>query len=74
MGPTPDIEFLELMVYESTDAVQQALLTEELDITCCIGPLAAKQVQNFKFYHSNVVDVRHSDVLQVALVDGCEYK
>jgi ABC-type oligopeptide transport system substrate-binding subunit len=29
-----------------------------------IGPLTPLQAQDLKFYHSDKVDVRHSDVLQ----------
>ena len=33
-----------------------------------IGPLPPKQVQDLKYYHSDKVDVRHSEVMQNALV------
>lgn len=33
-----------------------------------IGPLNAKQVQDLKFHHSDMFDVRHSDVIQHALL------
>lgn len=67
-GVKPDIDFAELQVFKDTSAVEAALLSEELDMALGIGPLAAKQVQKLKFYHSDVVDVRHSDVLQHSLM------
>jgi ABC-type transport system substrate-binding protein len=67
-GATPEIEFLHLKYYETTDAVMSDLLSGDLDMALGIGPLTAKQVQTLKFYHSDTVDVRHSDVMQHALV------
>ena len=32
------------------------------------GPLTPKQIQDIKFYNSDVVDVRHSDVMQNSLM------
>lgn len=64
----PDIEFLHLKYYENTDDVEADLLSGELDMALGIGPLSAKQVQDLKFSHSDIVDVRHSDVLQHALM------
>lgn len=67
-GGVPDIEFLHLKYYETTDDVEAALLSGDLDMALGIGPLTPKQVQDLKFYNSNVVDVRHSDVMQHALM------
>lgn len=67
-GTVPDIEYMELQYFESTEAVEQALLNGSLDMALGVGPLTAQQVQDLKFYHSNVVDVRHSDVLQTAFL------
>lgn len=67
-GVVPGIEFLELKHYESTEAVETDLLTGKLDMALGVGPLTNKQVQDLKFYHSDVLDVRHSDVLQHALL------
>jgi ABC-type transport system substrate-binding protein len=67
-GAIPEIEFLHLKYYETTDAVMSDLLSGDLDMALGIGPLTAKQVQTLKFYHSDTVDVRHSDVMQHALV------
>ena len=67
-GNTPAIQFLHLKKYKNTDEVMSALLSGNLDMALGIGPLTAKQVQKLKFYHSDVVDVRHSDVMQHALM------
>lgn len=67
-GQVPDIEFLHLKTYESTDAVKSDLLSQKLDMALGIGPLNPKDVQEMKFYNSSVVDVRHSDVMQNALM------
>lgn len=67
-GSVPEIEFLHLKFYETTDDVVSDLLSGDLDMALGIGPLTAKQIQNLKFYHSDKVDVRHSDVMQHALV------
>jgi nickel transport system substrate-binding protein len=67
-GPVPDIEFMHLQYYENTEDVEKDLLSGDLDMALGIGPLQAKQVQNLKFYHSDKVDVRHSDVLQHSLL------
>lgn len=67
-GAKPEIEFLHIKHYESTDDVMTDLLSGDLDMALGIGPLTAAQVQELKFYHSDVVDVRHSDVMQHALL------
>ena len=64
----PEIEFLHLKYYANTDDVKADLIDNKLDMALGIGPLTAKQVQDLKFSHSSVVDVRHSDVLQHALM------
>lgn len=63
-GAEPGIEELHVVYYEDTDAVEKALMDESLDMALGIGPLTALQVQNLKFYHSDKVDVRHSDIQQ----------
>lgn len=67
-GIVPDIDFVTLKNFANPQAVEDALLAGDLDMALGIGPLSAKQVQNLKFFHSNVVDVRHSDVLQHSLM------
>ena len=67
-GIVPDIEFIELKTFADTQDVETALLAGDLDMALGIGPLSAKQIQNLKFFHSDVVDVRHSDVLQHSLM------
>ena len=67
-GKIPDIEFLHLKTYESTDAVKSDLLSQKLDMALGIGPLTPLQIQEMKFYNSSVVDVRHSDVMQNSLM------
>lgn len=63
-GQTPGIEYLTAIQYGTTDEVEAALMSGELDMAMGIGPLDPKQVQDLKFYHSNQFDVRHSDVIQ----------
>ena len=48
-GGVPDIEFLHLKYYETTDDVEAALLSGDLDMALGIGPLTPKQVQDLKF-------------------------
>lgn len=67
-GPKPGIETLTAVQYSSTQEVETALMSGDLDMALGIGPLTAKQVQNLKFFHSDKFDVRHSDVIQHALV------
>lgn len=67
-GVKPDIEELELQNFKTTDDVEKALLSGDLDMALGLGPLTPMQVQNLKFYESDKVDVRHSDVLQHALL------
>ena len=59
---------MHLKYYKDQEAVNNDLLSGDLDMALGIGPLTAKQIQNLKFYHSDVVDVQHSDVLQHALM------
>lgn len=56
------------MRYDDSEAVEAALKSGDLDMALGIGPLTAKQVQDIKFYHSDQFDVRHSDVIQHALL------
>eukprot|EP00959_Pyramimonas_sp_CCMP1952_P195132 4080299-Pyramimonas_sp.AAC.3 len=63
-GAIPQIEHLHLKHYASTEDVERDLLSGALDMALGIGPLTAKQVQNLKFYHSDKLDVRHSEVMQ----------
>lgn len=67
-GQKAGIETLHVVRYEDTAAVEAALMSGELDMALGIGPLTAKQVQQLKFSHSNQFDVRHSDVIQHALL------
>ena len=67
-GPKPEIENVLVEYYETQEDVETALLSGELDMALGIGPLAAKQVQDLKFNHSDQVDVLHSDVLQHAIL------
>jgi ABC-type transport system substrate-binding protein len=67
-GPKSDITVLRVVNYETTDDVEAALLSDELDMALGLGPLTAQQVFKFKSEHSDRFDVRHTDVLQHALV------
>jgi nickel transport system substrate-binding protein len=67
-GTVPDIDYVHLKYYETTEDVEADLLAGDLDMALGIGPLTAKQVQNLKFYHSDKLNVRHSDVLQHSLL------
>ena len=67
-GTVPDIEFLHLKYYADTAAVKTDLISGKLDMALGIGPLSPAEVQDLKFYHSDKVDVRHSDVMQHALM------
>ena len=67
-GQVPGIETLTAVQYSDTDAVEAALKSGELDMALGIGPLTAKQVQDLKFFHSDEFDVRHSKVIQHALL------
>ena len=64
----PDIEFLHIKYFKTTEEVEKGLLDGTLDMALGIGPLTPTQVQKLKFYHSNKVDVRHSDVMQHSLL------
>jgi ABC-type transport system substrate-binding protein len=67
-GTVPAIEFLKVMRFTDTDQVEAALRDGTLDMALGSGPLTAKQVQDIKVFDSDKFDVRHSDVLQHALV------
>ncbi len=67
-GQKPDIDFLTAVQYVTTEEIEAALMSNDLDMALGIGPLDAKQVQKLKFYHSDKFDVRHSDVLQNSLL------
>ena len=67
-GQTPGIETRTVMRYDSVEEVEAALLSGDLDMAMGIGPLRATQVQNLKFIHSDMFDVRHSDVIQHSLL------
>jgi ABC-type transport system substrate-binding protein len=67
-GTVPEIEFVELKAFKNTEDVEAALKDGTLDMALGIGPLSATQIQNLKFFHSDKVDVRHSDVLQHSLM------
>lgn len=59
---------MHLKYYENTADIEADRRSGDLDMALGIGPLSAKQIQDLKFYHSDTVDVRHSDVMQHALV------
>ena len=67
-GQKSTIDYLTAVQYATTDEVEAALLSGELDMALGIGPLTAKQVQNLKFFQSDKFDVRHSDVIQHSLL------
>ena len=67
-GQKPGIETLTAVQYGSVEEVEAALMSGDLDMAMGIGPLNAKQVQELKFRHSDMFDVRHSDVIQHSLV------
>jgi ABC-type transport system substrate-binding protein len=67
-GQNAGIETLTAVRYATTEDVEEALMSGELDMALGIGPLKAKQVQDIKFSHSDMFDVRHSDVIQHALL------
>ena len=66
-GGAPEIEFLKIMHFDTTEDVEAALRSGTLDMALGVGPLTAQQVQGLKFYDSDKFDVRHSQVLQNAL-------
>lgn len=67
-GQKPGIETLTAVQYGSVEEVEAALMSGDLDMAMGIGPLNAKQVQELKFSHSDMFDVRHSDVIQHSLL------
>ena len=67
-GPQTGIRLLKVVHYETTQEVESALLSDELDMALGLGSLTAKQVFKFKSEHSDRFDVRHTDVLQHALL------
>ena len=67
-GALPEIETLELRHFATTDDVKAALLAGELDMALGNGPLSPDQTKDLALFHSETVDVRHSEVLQHALL------
>lgn len=67
-GQIPDIETLTAIRYNSTDDVEAALKSGDLDMALGVGPLTALQVQDLKFHHSDKFDIRHSDVIQNSML------
>ena len=67
-GQKAGIETLTAVQYGSVEEVEAALMSGDLDMAMGIGPLNAKQVQELKFRHSDMFDVRHSDVIQHSLL------
>ncbi|KAL7461064.1 hypothetical protein ACHAXS_001501 [Conticribra weissflogii] len=67
-GQKPGFKTITVLHYDSQEDVESALKSGELDMALGIGPLSAKQVQELKFFHSDQFDVRHSDVIQHALL------
>jgi nickel transport system substrate-binding protein len=67
-GGKPGIETVTVVKYDSVEEVEAALLSGDLDMAMGIGPLKATQVQDLKFHHSDMFDVRHSDVIQHSLL------
>ena len=64
----PEIEKVHLKFYADTAEVERDLLSGELDMALGLGPLSALQIQKLKFHHSETVDVRHTDVMQNAIM------
>lgn len=62
------IEFLTAVQYDSTEDVEAALRSGELDMALGIGPLEAKQVQDLKYDPESKFNVLHSDVIQNSLL------
>lgn len=67
-GAVPGFDYLEVKHYESTAAVEEALLRGQLDMALGIGPLSAQQVYNFKIRHHDMFETIYSDVVQNAVV------
>ena len=67
-GGRAEIEELHLKMYANTDDVERDLLSGDLDMALGLGPLSALQIQKLKFHHSETVDVRHTDVMQNAIM------
>lgn len=63
-GTKAGIETLHVVRYNSTEEVEAALKSNELDMALGIGPLSPGQVDEFKTFHSDSFDVRHSEVVQ----------
>lgn len=67
-GPKAGVETATVVRYDTNEDVKAALLAGDLDMALGIGPLTAHQVQEFKVSHSDRFYVRHSDVIQHALL------
>ena len=67
-GSVPEIKFLHLKYYANTADVERDLLSGDLDMALGMGPLSPLQIQKLKFHHSETVDVRHTDVMQNAIM------
>ena len=67
-GNKPDIEVIDVKYFETTEDVEKALLDGTLDMALGIGPLSPQQIRNLKDFHSDVVDVRHSNVQRHAMM------
>ena len=67
-GQKPGFDILTAVQYRSTEEVEAALKSGELDMALGVGPLTAKQVQDLKFYNSAEFDVSHGDVIQNSLL------
>ncbi|KAL7484037.1 hypothetical protein ACHAW6_009683 [Cyclotella cf. meneghiniana] len=67
-GKVPEIEYLVIKHFESTDEIYRALETGDLDMTLGTGPLTPTQVRNIQFYNSTKFDVVRGEVLQHAVL------
>lgn len=63
-GPTVEIERVMVKRYESTESVKADLLSGNLDMALGVGPLTPAELQELRFNHSDVVDVRYSEITQ----------
>ena len=67
-GPVPDINFIHIKTYEKTTEIMADLQAGALDMALGTGPLEPAQVETLKFYHSDVVDVRHGEIMQHSIL------
>ena len=67
-GKVPEIEYLKIKYYESTDDVYRALEEGELDMVLGTGPLTSIQVRDIQLYNSTDYDVIRGEVLQNAIL------